>query len=283
MWSYESRNAPFVDVFRRTASRAGYDVRIIAPEEEPLAYGRFKQVYRHMSVNPEGFELASYRRWFEIAARVAPDDIFIFADSDLVVQTGFADLPAELRDPTAVVASIGATNDVLEQQINAGFSLWTGRRLRDFCDFLIARYETGTDGLAALRDQMIAAGNPRACISDMALLYLWINEAGVPFVNSNRVIEGQYIDHVFFMPGCLGTQFRMTFGRKSLTFRDDGFWLKSLDGAPVRPVSLHLGGRYKILAGAIETGNSPGLALKSAYLVAGRTALGVARRLGIKA
>ncbi len=283
MWTYESRNAPFVEVFRRTATRAGYAVNIIGPAAEPPGYTRFRAAYRHLSVNSEGFELACYRRWFEIAARVAPDDHFVHADSDLVVQTGFADLPAELRDSGALVASIGATDDVPEEQINAGYSIWTGRRLHDFCDFLIARYENGADGLAALRDAWVAAGNPRAAISDMVLLYLWVTETGVPFVNSNRVIAGQYIDHTFFMPGCQGTQFRMTLGRKALAFRRDGFWLTTAGGEPVRPVSLHLVGRYKIMAEAIEARDSLGLAAKSAYILGGRAGRGMLGRLGISA
>jgi hypothetical protein len=282
MWTYESRTAPFVEVFRRTATKAGYDVSIIAPGAEPPRYTRFRAAYRHLSVNSEGFELACYRRWFEIAERVAPDDHFVHADSDLIVQTGFAALPAELRDSGALVASIGATDDVPEQQINAGYSIWTGRRLHDFCDYLIARYEAGTEGLEALRDRWIAEGNPRAAISDMVLLYLWVAEAGIPFVNSNRVIDGHYIDHTFFMPGCLGTQFRMALGRKALTFRPDGFWLTTTAGEPVRPVSLHLVGRCKIMAEAIEAGDSRGLALKSAYILGGRAGRAALGKLGIK-
>lgn len=283
MWTYESRAAPFVEVFRRTATRAGYDVSIIGPAKEPPGYTKFRQVYRHLSVNSEGFELACYRRWFEIAARVSADDHFVHADSDLVVQTPFAGLPPELRDAEALVASIGATDDVPEEQINAGFSIWTGRRIQDFCDYLIARYEQGADDLAALRQRLVAAGNPRASISDMVLLYLWVNETGVPFVNSNRVMAGQYIDHTFFMPGCLGTQFRMTLGRKALEFRPDGFWLTTAAGEAVRPVSLHLVGRYKIMAEAIEQGDQLALALKSAFILGGRAGRKALGTLGIRA
>jgi len=283
MWTYESRTAPFVDVFRRTATRAGYNVSIISPGDEPKSFAQFRSHYRHLSVNSEGFELACYRRWFEIAAQVGRDDFFVHADSDLVVQTGFAALPAELRDSGALVASIGVTDNILEQQINAGYSLWTGRRLHDFCDYLVARYEAGADALAAVRADLIAAGNPRASISDMVLLHLWVTEAGVPFVNSNRVIAGQYIDHTFFMPGCLGTSFCMTLGRKALTFRSDGFWLTTSEGDRIRPVSLHLVGRYKIMAPAIEAGDSLGLAARSAYILGGRAGRSLLGTMGIKA
>ncbi len=134
-----------------------------------------------------------------------------------------------------------------------------------------------------MRNDLVAAGNPRAAISDMVLLYLWVTETGVPFVNSNRVIEGQYIDHTLSMPGCLGTQFRMAFGRKALSFRGDGFWLTTTEGAPVRPVSLHLVGRNKLLAPAIEAGDRVGLAARSAYILGGRTGRAVLGRLGIRA
>jgi hypothetical protein len=283
MWTFESRSAPFVEVFRRSATAAGYDVRIIAPAAEPPAYSEFRKHYVHLSVNAEGFELACYRRWFEIAAQVAPDDRFVHADSDLMVQTAFADLPAELRAGEALVASIGATDDVLEQQINAGYSVWTGRQLHDFCDFLIAQYKTGAADLAAMRARLITAGNPRTAISDMVLLHLWVSKSGVPFVNSNRIVGGQYIDHTFFMPGCLHGRFRMTLGRKALEFRRDGFWLHTTEGVPVKPVSLHLVGRYKMMAEAIEKGSQIEMAAKSLYILGGRTGRSLMGRLGIRA
>lgn len=281
MWSCEDRDAPFVGVFRRTATRAGYDVRILHPAAEPAGFTELKRHYRHLSPNAERFELASFRRWFEIAANVTPTDRFVLADSDLVVQDGFSALPAELRETTALVGSIGSTDDVLEDGINGGFSIWTGATLHAFCDYMVALYASDFDRLARIHAAKTAAGNPRASISDMTLLYQFVADTNTAFVNSNRVINGGYIDHNFFMPHCLGTRFRTTLGRKSLRFAADGFWLTTENGTPVRPHSLHLGGRYKIMATAIETADSLTLTRHSAYIVAGRTARTLLGKVGI--
>lgn len=285
MWSCEDRLAPFVDVFRRSAEQAGYDVRIIAPQAEPRGFVELKRHYRHLSPNAERFELASFRRWFEIAQVVAPEERFVLADSDLVVQQPFAALPAELTGFDGVVGSIGATGDVLEDQINGGFSLWTGALLRDFCDYMVAAYAAGEGRLEAILARRIAQGNLRASISDMTLLYNWVHDTDRPFFNSNRLIVGgdgvvHYVDHNFFMPECLGARFRMTLGRKALRFARDGFWLTAEDGAPVRPASLHLGGRYKIMATDIERGSQIGMALRSAYILGGRLGRKMLQRAG---
>ncbi len=272
IWTCEDRTAPFVGVFRRTATHAGYDVRLIAPAADlPLGFAKLKVHYRHLSPNPERFELASFRRWFEIAANVVATDRFIVADSDLVVQTAFSNLPSELRDADGLVGSIGVTGHVLEDAINGGFSLWTGAALHSFCDYMVTTYEEEVDELAKLHAAKLAAGNQRASISDMTLLYRWVHDTGQRFTNSNRVIARQYVDHNFFMAECLGTRFAMELGRKAVDFTRNGLTLRTVDGEPIRPDVLHLGGRYKIMAEDLEAHRAIRIAFKSAYILAGRT------------
>ena len=279
MWTFESRDAPFVEVFRRSATRAGYDVRIISPAKEPTGFAQLKKHYRHLSVNPEPFELACFRRWFEIAAVVKPEERFVQAESDLIIQTPFSDVTPELRDATAVVGSIGCNDDVMERSINCGFSIWTGRQLKAFCEYAVARYESGIEQLACMHARNIAAGQMRASVSDMTLLYQWVQETGEPFVNSNRVINSQYVDHNISVGSCVGTRFCMAFGRKALRFTRDGIWLATREGVPIRPISLHLGGRYKIMAGDVERHAQLRLALKSLYVHGGRTVRGLLMRM----
>lgn len=287
MWSCEDRSAPFVDVFRRTAEGRGYDLRLIAPgNPEPASFAKLKASYRHLSPNPARFELASFRRWFEIADRVAPTDRFVLADSDLVIGLPFAALPAEVREFSGLVGSIGATANVLEDGINGGFSIWTGQLLRQFCDYMVARYEGGTERLAALHAAKVAGGNPRASISDMTLLYGWVQETGIPFLNTNRLLRGDhgeaiYIDHNFFMPEALGVCFAMALGRKSVNWHDGQLTLRTLDGETVLAASLHLGGRYKIMAEDLEQHSQWRLAAKSAYILGGRNGRAFLARAGI--
>jgi len=277
MWSCEDRVAPFVDTFRRTATRAGYDLRLLAPDPAGHpAFAEMQRHYVHMSPNPALFELASFRRWFEIARRVGPGDRFVLADSDLVVQTPFDQLPNEIRDFDGLAASRGAAAGVSEQGINGGFSIWSGRLLHDFCAFLVATYAEGVDHLAAIYAAECAI-NPRASISDMKLLYLWQQRERIPFLDTNRLFAAtdgsqHYIDHNFFMPEALDVAFVTTLGRKSIRFTPQGMRLQTRDGRPVIPASLHLGGRYKIMAADLEHRRRGTIAAKSAYILAGRTA-----------
>ena len=276
MWSCEDRTAPFVDVFRRTAIDAGYDLTLIAPGVPPPGFAELARHYVHMSPNPAGFELASFRRWFEIAARVAPGDRFVLADSDLVVQTRFADLPAALTDFDGLVASVGVEHGQPETGIVGGFSLWSGRLLHDFCAFMVAEYAGGTDRLAAL----YAAGraqNPLASVSDMLLLYLWQRDCNVPFLDSNRLFADasgrqHYIDHNIFMADAHGARFAMSLGHKALRFETVGVRLRTVGGEPVIPAVLHLVGRGKLLAADIAARRPLGVAATSAYILAGRRA-----------
>lgn len=286
MWSCEDRDAPFVEVFRRTATRAGYDLTIIEPRDAPSGFAELKRHYRHLSPNPERFELASFRRWYEIGARVAPEDRFVLADSDLVIGQAFDNLPAEVRDAVGLAGSIGATADVLEDGINGGFSLWTGRLLHQFCEWMTAVYQGGTDELAALHAAKVAGGNVRASISDMVLLFRFVMETGTPFLNTNRLFRdaedrAHYIDHNFFMPEAMGVRFAMTLGRKAVRF-GEGFRLMTRAGEPVIADSLHLGGRYKIMAEALERGDQRSLAAKSLYVLGGRAGRTGLARLGIQ-
>lgn len=287
MWSCEDRCAPFVEVFSRTAVAHDYDLRLIVPgATPPSGFTRLLTHYRHLSPNPKNFELASFRRWFEIAARVNPADRFVLADSDLFIGQSFRALPKDIRDFEGLVGSIGASKEVLEDGVNGGFSVWTGILLKEFCDYIVASYESGTEQLAALYATKVAAGNPRASISDMTLLFAWVQHARVPFFNTNQILRDQlgraiYIDHNFFMPEALGARFAMTLGRKSVHWRQGDLRLQLRDGAPVIAASLHLGGRYKIMAADLEQRSQMGLTAKSAYILGGRTGRKLLAKIGI--
>lgn len=286
MWSCEDRNAPFVDVFKRTATRAKYEVCLIAPSDPPAGFSRLKSCYRNLSPNPARFELASFRRWYEIADKVSLNDRFVLADSDLLVMTAWSDLPAEICEHEGLVGSIGATGDVLEEGINGGFSVWTGKLLKEFCEYMTDTYERDLGALSTLHAKKIAEGDPRASISDMTLLYRWVKQANIPFLNTNRLIRDSrgnqhYIDHNFFMPEGLGVRFAMALGRKAVRHRTGGIDLLTREGEVVIADSLHLGGRYKIMATDLETANRVGLVSKSAYIYAGRKARAILARFGV--
>lgn len=286
IWCCEDRTAPFVDIFSKSAIDNGYRLHIIAPDKLCVKYEHFRAHYHHLSPNPEFFELASFRRWFEIAQHVGPNDRFVLADSDLIIAAPFATLPKSIRDFDGLVGSIGAHEGILEKGINGGFSIWTGRMLHDFCDYLVHTYETGFESLQQIYAARVSNGDNRASISDMTLLYNWVKEANIPFLNSNRLLSNEdrtsiYIDHNFFMPQGIDVKFKMAFGRKRLYRKKQEIWLQTDTDQPVRANSLHLGGRYKIMAADIAHNRTFKVITKSTYISAGRSIRYLLSKTGI--
>lgn len=279
LYCFENRKAPFVDVFRQTAEQHGFAVVLQEPDANDPDFARFRQVYQHLSVNPEGFELACFHRYFAMRALLHPGHRAIMADSDLFVQCGPDSIPAALTaDRQGFVGSIGVASGVHEEDISPHFSFWTRALLDDFCDFLIEQYRTGLDRLKTIYAQRCAVTS-RASISDMTLLYLWVQDREIAFVNSNQLLAGQYIDHNVSSADCANASFATSFGRKSLFLTADGVSLRTIGGARVEPLILHLQGRYKLAAVPLLTRNRLKLWQGSAYIAAGRMARQAMSRL----
>lgn len=277
IWCCEDRSGPFIEVFRRSATAAGYDLRLFAPDAPPADFTALADNYRHLSPNTATFELAVFRRYFEVRDRLAAlgqtgAQRFIIADSDLLVRAGPHDLPAELTGTDALAGSIGTTAGVAETDISPHFSIWSYDQLAAFCAFVGGVYARQPDRLVAIHAARIAAGNRRAAISDMTLLHLWVSEQRVPFVDSNRVFGDLYLDHNITMADCANARFARAFGRKALAFANGGVTLRTTGGAKVRPAILHFVGRSKSYAAAVETGDAAAVAARSLYITAGRQA-----------
>lgn len=277
MWCFEDRQALFVETFHRTASRSGFDVRLVSPApNKPIAFEEFCKYYQHLSPNSPGFELACFRRYFEAARQVERNERVIIADSDLLIQLGPRDLPQELLDNSnKVTGSIGKSNGLEETDISPHFSFWTGQQLIDFCDFIIEFYKNRFDCLQNVHRIRMDAGNARASISDMTLFYLWVKGERVPFFDTNCVLTGTYIDHNISMTECRNAKFAAQFGRKAINMRGGRLALRTVDGQHIIPAILHLQGRYKIVAGDLEAKRNLAVSVKSAYIMAGRLARGV--------
>jgi len=270
LFCIEDRSGPFVDVFRASALDAGYVVEVRAPEIGDPRFNRFKSVYRHLSVNSAAFELACFYRYFAVRATVKLAQRFIICDSDLVVQCGPEELPEEIREfTTGLVGSVGITGGVLEKDISPHFSIWSTELLQDFCDFLIHAYEMQGERLQSLYSDRRKT-NPRASISDMTLLQLWVQQRSVPFLNSNQIFGDLHVDHNISLRECVGRQFRTFLGRKSLRLAKGKVGLIDIDGRPIRAALLHLQGRYKLVAEALYRRQRFKLIAGSAYIALGR-------------
>lgn len=256
VYSIEDRSAPFIDAYAQSASDGGYDLRLMRPDSNvPTSFSKFHSVYRHFSINPESFELACFRRYFEVLRLTAAGDRFIIADSDLLVTAKASHLPRSLvAFDHGLVGSIGVNHGIPEEDISPHFSFWTHAHLKRFVDYLISTYEQSPDRLKSTFHRRREAGNPLAAISDMTLLHMFVNDTGTPFMDSNRVIDGGYIDHNFSMAETSNERFRMELGFKA--FRVDGGRIQFVTskGDAVRPAVIHLQARAKIAASDLRAG-----------------------------
>jgi hypothetical protein len=154
--------------------------------------------------------------------------------------------------------------------VSPHFSIWSGALLADFCDYLIHAYRERSDTLAALlRDR--AKTQRRASISDMTLIGLWCRERGIPLLNTNRRFGRITIDHNITMSEGADVLYAAAFGRKRIRFAGDGALFETADGVPIRPIVIHLQGRYKLAAQAIVERRRARLALVSSAIALART------------
>jgi hypothetical protein len=273
LYCAENRRAPFVEVFKHSAQRNGFPVHVVDPGATPTpSYERFARAYRHHSVNSAEFELACFKRYFAAQRDLSAAGHFIMADSDIVVQSRWEDMPAALHaTPEHFVGSVGWTADGPEDDTSPHFSRWTKPLLGDFIDFLIKQYEQRPDELSEIYRQR-SLHNARASISDMTLLALWVKRRGIPFTNSNVITHGQaLLDHNISTAWTANGRLRVALGRKQLHLIDDRWSFISDSGQVIQAATLHLQGRYKIAAGAIAERQPVRLYAKSAYIQLGRT------------
>lgn len=283
IFACESRDRPFVEVFRRSAEAAGWRLALLRPAPAPPAdFAALAAAYRHLSPNSPGFELAAIRRYFEIRDAVRgrdPAAPFIVADSDVLVLGPPADLPAALEGARGGLAgSIGTTAGQPETDISGHFALWTAPLLEAFCAFALAAYAGGADRLADIHAARVAAGNPRAAISDMTLIYLFVTDNSLPFVNTNRLFGDAYLDHNIFMTDCADARFVVRLGHKQFDFADSRTRLVTEEGRRVRPLTLHFVGRTKNFMPAVARRQPALIAAHAAYILAGRTVRGLLAR-----
>lgn len=257
LYSIEDRNASFVATFVQSAANHGFEARIILPNSDVSpAFAKFKQVYRHFSINSERFELACFRRYFEVARLMSENERFIIADSDLLINSAATMIPRMFADqPDVLIGSIGYKSSNPEQDISPHFSFWNPALVHQFIEYLIHIYESHIDRLVNIYNTRKEAGNKRAAISDMTLLHMFVHEMSVPFINSNRVVDGMLIDHNFSMAESADSIFMKEYGFK-LFRRDQGdLMFITTDGQEVRPLVIHLQGRAKIAAKSLADGH----------------------------
>ena len=274
LYCIEDRQAPFIDAFVKSSTLHGFAPKVIGPSSNALpAFSKFKQVYRHLSINPEEFELACFRRYFEVATMVTEGERFIIADSDLIINAGPGEIPALFMDHTsALVGSIGRSGDNPEDDISPHFSFWTHKLVWRFVEYLIYVYETQDGRLARTYSARKEAGNKRAAISDMTLCRMFTLDESIEFIDSNQVVDGILIDHNFCMAECANASFKMGFGFKAFHREQKNLRFTTTTGDRVRPLAIHLQGRAKIASEPLHEGNDLSARMRLGSLAAARIA-----------
>lgn len=257
LYSIEDRQAPFVSAFMNSAVSHGFIPRLIVPtSDESPSFTKFRQVYRHLSINPESFELACFRRYFEIARLAPQGETFIIADSDLLINADASTIPELFTDKTnTLIGSVGCSNKILERDISPHFSFWNLALVNQFIDYLINVYESQASRLQHIYTGRQEAGNKRAAISDMTLLHMFVHDMSVPFINSNQVVDGMLIDHNFSMAECDNSVFRKECGFKAFRRKQGSIRFITTDGKVVYPLAIHLQGRAKMAAQSLAYGH----------------------------
>jgi hypothetical protein len=223
IYCIEDRQAPFVGAFVNSVVAHGFEPRLIGPrEDESPEFSKFRRVYRHLSINPERFEMMCFRRYFEVARLVSSGERFLIADSDLLINAKAKAIPQLFTgQPEALIGSIGYNAGVPEQDISPHFSFWNPVLVNQFIQYLIDIYESQVSRLEYIYNARQVAGNKRAAISDMTLLHMFVHDTSVPFVDSNQVVGGMLIDHNFSMAESANSVFRKECGFKAFR-RDQG-------------------------------------------------------------
>jgi hypothetical protein len=125
LYCCEDRNAGFVRVFYQSAIEHGCDLQLIdSSTSSPSGFDEFQRRYLHRSVNSEHFELACFRRYFTVRQHVQPKQRFVMCDSDLLILNGLSRFLDETSAfPHSLVASIGISNGISEEDISPHFSV----------------------------------------------------------------------------------------------------------------------------------------------------------------
>lgn len=273
--SIETRQAPFIDTYRETALRQGYDLVLTPHSPEPSpAFAAFAAVYQHNSDNPYDFELNCFRRYFDALEYAEPTGSIVISDTDQLILSPPDALPDPYLAPEAVVGSRGTSCGVAEFDISPHFSKWPTQILRRFTDFLIQIY-TDTPELLAAEYERRRTVKKRAAVSDMTLFNMFVDAEKIPFYDSNSLKYEYYVDHNFSMRDTRDGSFRTEFGFKA--FRSNGsggiILLTATDDI-VRPASLHLQGRAKPAAVPMNEGRLNAARARLALITAARSLRG---------
>ena len=250
--------------------------------EHSAEYRAFQADYQHYSDNPYNFEMSCFARYFAILEKHKENELpFIIADSDIFVsKTLYHDLT---YDNSFFYGSAGFDGSGEECQISPHFSFWTYPLLKKFVSYICEFYKTNkTSSYIKEYYEERKKRLGRTGISDMTLLYDWVRQENIPFVDTNTVQTNILIDHNISAFTAGDGRFVQFLGRKKIVFNNNKVWLAYKDGKNRQVMKeaavIHFQGRYKKTLAAFYQKNYSYFILYSVFIWAARSIRSVLTR-----
>lgn len=213
--------------------------------ENDNLFKQFLAVYKHYSTNPPEFEIACFARYFAIASVLKNNDTFFLTDTDVFITSAFRDLQGHDFRGT-FVGSKGYNDLGSEGQISPHCTVWNKELLFDFIHFTMNIYKRNNDdNFLEKYYQSQTEKLAQTAVSDMNLIYFWIKQNNVLFINSNTSKSEFGIDHNISSLWCEDGEFKSYINRKYLKIKDDQFIYELASGQELKMSLLHFQGRYK--------------------------------------
>ncbi len=274
IYIFETRELDYLNSYINKAKSIGYATEIVSSIDLVgcKKFNRFKEIYQHLSVGTVEFELSCFARYFAIANKVDDNDTFVLSDSDIYLTNRILELNNDSTLKDVFVGSEGYFSQGSEWQISPHFSIWNKYLIRDFVDFLISSYERNKEDSFLVKHYEIQKKRlGRTSISDMTLLYMWVNSNKIPYKNSNSKTNNWGIDHN--ISTLIGEKevYISSHNRKKIGIQKDSsiqFYIEN--GMKLDMSVVHFQGGYKRILNDFYLGNYKKFDLFSMYINLGR-------------
>lgn len=205
---YETRNLKYLTNICEQYHDLGYETEILTEKylKTSSEWKDFQSNYKHASTNHEEFELACFARYFALneyykSGIISTKEYVILSDSDVIPQFEKSEKIFLDELPDVFMASQNySTINTLEPQYSPHFSIWNFELLSSFIDYIIDFYVNRyaeSAGNIKVRYERIGM-NPS--ISDMTLLYEWVEKTKISFFNFSDFSLKSYTNHNISSP-----------------------------------------------------------------------------------
>ncbi|RZA02596.1 MAG: hypothetical protein EOP47_06410 [Sphingobacteriaceae bacterium] len=250
IYIYETRELDYFTSYLNKAKKIGYNPVVVSNNDlaNDKEFAEFKSIYTHLSVNDYNFELNCFARYFAIANVLTNNDPFILSDSDIYL-TNKKIVLTDSAFKNVFIGSEGFANGVTVEQISPHFSVWNRDMMLDFTNYLLNAYKRNhQDNFLGeyYEAQKNILGYSATAISDMTLLYMWVHDNKIPYINSNNAGNDWGIDHNISVLSCENAEYRSLHNRKKVEITTDGKINLILESGQRKEMScLHFQGAYK--------------------------------------